>query len=353
MARTYRLLLACSFHVHPAVQSPPSTRKPSRPTRRVRPGFTLVELLVVIAIIGVLIALLLPAVQQAREAARRATCINKIKQVGLALHIYHDTHSVFPPAGVNYGWCTLGTPDPDRTTHNKNGLSFLLPFLEQSALYDSINQNSANSAQNTGYCCSYTGAGAPLAGDPAENADEMTTLLDVFLCPSDSGSTHLGTSAAYGTTVAPGPAKTNYELSSDQTISCNYWATQGGASRKMFGENSKCKIRDVTDGTSNTIMVCETTREVYNGDAPAWGMRGWVASGGDVDPGINVWDIPTGWTRPDVGNLNSWGQVGSLHKGGAHFALGSGAVSFFPENMDLTILIGLGKISDGSVVQIP
>ncbi|KAA0132061.1 DUF1559 domain-containing protein [Gimesia chilikensis] len=318
-----------------------------------RRGFTLIELLVVIAIIAILIALLLPAVQQAREAARRASCKNKLRQVALALHNYHDAHSVFPPGGITYGWCTLATPDPGRTTHNKNGLCLLLPYLDQSPLYNRLNLDTANSAQNTGYCCSYGGASSPLAGNPADNADEMAVLLDVFLCPSDSGSTHLGTGAPYGTSVAPGPAKTNYELSADQTIDCNLWSRQAPNARKMFGENSRCRIRDVKDGTSNTLMVCETTRTVANGEPPAWGMRGWVTTGGDIDPGINVWDIPTGWTRPDTGNLNSWGQVGSLHTGGAHFGLGDGSVRFISENTDLTLLRRLGTISDGFVVEIP
>ena len=220
-----------------------------------RPGFTLIELLVVIAIIAILIALLLPAVQQAREAARRASCKNKIKQVSLALHNYHETHRVFPPGAINYGWCTLNPIDaPGRTTHNKNGLSLLLPFLDQAPLYNKINQETANGPQNGGFCCSYPGAGVPLAGNPADNAPEMTILLDVFLCPSDSGTTHLGTGAPYGTAVAPGPAKTNYELSADQTISCNLWASQSTTSRKIFGENSRAKISDIRDGSSNTII---------------------------------------------------------------------------------------------------
>lgn len=322
------------------------------PSRRL--GFTLIELLVVIAIIAILIALLLPAVQQAREAARRASCKNKIKQISLALHNYHETHRVFPPGAINYGWCTT-TPAQmvGRTTHNKNGLSLLLPFLDQAPLYNQINQATANSAQNTGYCCSYGGSGVPLAGNPADNADEMTNLLDVFLCPSDDGTTHLGTGAPYGTTVAPGPAKTNYELSADQTISCNLWAGQARNARKIFGENSRAKISDIKDGSSNTIMVCETTRTVANGEPPAWGMRGWVTTGGDIDPGINVWDVPTGATQPSVGNLNSWGQVGSLHTGGAHFGFGDGAVRFISENTDLTLLRRLGTMSDGFVVEVP
>lgn len=324
----------------------------SRHKRRL--GFTLIELLVVIAIIAILIALLLPAVQQAREAARRASCKNKVKQVALALHNYHETHRVFPPAGISYGWCTASsTQSPDKTTHNKNGLSLLLPFLDQAPLYNNINQETANSAQNTGYCCSYAGSGTPLAGNPADNADEMTVLLDVFLCPSDPGTTHLGTGAPYGTSVAPGPAKTNYELSTDQTISCDLWAAQSSQSRKIFGENSRSRISDIKDGSSNTIMVCETTRTVANGEPPAWGMRGWVTTGGDVDPGINVWDVPTGSTTPTLGNLNSWGQVGSLHVGGAHFGLGDGAVRFISENTDLTVLRRLGTMADGAVVEVP
>ncbi|WP_339732668.1 DUF1559 domain-containing protein [uncultured Gimesia sp.] len=322
-----------------------------------RLGFTLIELLVVIAIIAILIALLLPAVQQAREAARRASCKNKIKQISLALHNYHETHRVFPPGAINYGWCsekaTFMPLSPARTNHNKNGLSLLLPFLDQAPLYNKINQETANSAQNSGYCCSYTGNGKPLAGNPADNADAMSALLDVFLCPSDSGSTHLGTGAPYGTAAAPGPAQTNYEFSADQTIDCNLWSNQAPNARKIFGENSRSKISDIKDGSSNTLMVCETAREVANGEAPAWGMRGWVTTGGDIDPGINVWDVPTGWTRPDVGNLNSWGQVGSLHTGGAHFGLGDGAVRFISENTDLTLLKRLGTMSDGSVVELP
>lgn len=100
----------------------------SRPTRNA--GFTLIELLVVIAIIAILIALLLPAVQQAREAARRTQCKNNLKQLGLALHNYHDTHSVFPPGLL--GRCT--TPDL-----NASGLVMLLPYIEQNNLYSQFN----------------------------------------------------------------------------------------------------------------------------------------------------------------------------------------------------------------------
>lgn len=326
--------------------------QPRKPSQR---GFTLIELLVVIAIIAILIALLLPAVQQAREAARRSTCKNKLKQVGLAVHNYFTAHSVLPPSGINYGWCRLSNSgtDPNRRNQNTNGLSLLLPFLDQNPLYEQINQESARSPQNQTYCCSIPMNGGRLIGNPATNAPAMTEVLDVFLCPSDSGTTHLGTGAPYGVPRSPGGAKTNYDFSAEATLVCDTWRTQNPNTRKMFGENSNSKLRDVTDGTSNTIMIGETTRTVANGEPNPWGYRGWVQTGCDVDVGINVWDIPTGATQPDFGNLNSWGQVGSMHVGGCHFCFGDGAVRFISQNINLTLLRNLGAMADGNVVQVP
>jgi len=151
-----------------------------------RIAFTLVELLVVIAIIGILVALLLPAIQAAREAARRTECTNKMKQLGVAIHNYHDTHKQFPPAGINYGWARDSTDYPiTGQILNVSGWVMTLPFLEQQQLYDRYEPE---------YCaCNYirnppinslTGATA-VAATSATNSDVVCTQLKCFLCPSD------------------------------------------------------------------------------------------------------------------------------------------------------------------------
>ncbi|OYW13961.1 MAG: hypothetical protein B7Z55_16195, partial [Planctomycetales bacterium 12-60-4] len=127
-----------------------------------RRGFTLIELLVVIAIIAILIALLLPAVQQAREAARRSQCVNNLKQLGLAIHNYHDNFNAFPP-----GWIGVTNRTPD--TEGNSGFAWgahLLPQLDQSPLYGRLNFNRE-------------------CYDPAFNAVAMSTVLPAFRCPSD------------------------------------------------------------------------------------------------------------------------------------------------------------------------
>src|SRR5688572_2941202 len=159
-----------------------------------RRGFTLVELLVVIAIIGVLVALLLPAVQTARESARRMSCSNNLKQLGLALHNYHDTFQRFPPAGLNYGWCLNPPPatgDVQNKILNANGLAMMLPFFEQGSIAQQY-QSTEPAADITGgnaSCCGPNNATEALAGkgNASVNAPLALIRLKVFLCPSDSG----------------------------------------------------------------------------------------------------------------------------------------------------------------------
>ena len=319
--------------------------------RRVR-GFTLIELLVVIAIIAVLIALLLPAVQQAREAARRSQCKSQLKQLGLALYNYESTHTVFPPGGIGYGWCIedgshTGTP----SILNTNGLSLLLPYIDQAPLEARLTRTSAMQGLSSGCCCSINGnKSGTVSGNPSANAPFMAMQLPVFLCPSDNGNPSLDTGGCYGVPANPGGAKTDYDfIASRNDFYCNNWSVQNPGTRYMFGENSSTRVRDVTDGTTNTLMVGETTLNVWNGRTSAWGYRGWVMTG--IDPqsvGINDWYM--NGSQPQIGTLASWGFPGSLHTGGCHFVLGDGSVRFLSQNMNLNVLYQMAMMGDGSVV---
>lgn len=196
----------------------------------VRKGFTLIELLVVIAIIATLVAILLPAVQQAREAARRSTCKNNLKQLGLAMHNYHDTHGVFPSRVI--GGRTGGPSSCDTWWNAPSGFVGMMPYLEQGAAYD---QWSALIKENTNHCWwAYTN-GSTMEGIKMQ----MPTLL----CPSDIIS----------------------RTDRDQMITnygfvCGDNRRESDTSRRprgMFGFASNRKIADVLDGTSNTLAFTE------------------------------------------------------------------------------------------------
>jgi len=323
-----------------------------------------VELLVVIAIIGILIALLLPAVQAAREAARRSQCTNNLKQIGLALHNYHDAHKVFPPGGLDYGWSGGGGAEPaQKLIKNLNGLALLLPFLEQAPLYQKMDFRQCMShvgpaPQTQGNIVPST---RPMAGDAVTsgNAAALSQRIQAFLCPSDTSDPLLPADGVYAIKNGSGirGAKTNYDLSAyaSDYWTFNDWATTSYSVRRMFGENSDTSAAHVRDGTSNTVAVCETTRWVANGSPPAWGYRGWVMIGADIGSGVNVWTIPPTWTwvspqTPIVGRLRTWGTVGGLHPGGANVALADGAVKFVSETTDLVILTAVATMAGGESV---
>jgi prepilin-type N-terminal cleavage/methylation domain-containing protein len=318
-----------------------------------RRAFTLIELLVVIAIIAVLIALLVPAVQKVREAAARIACSNNLKQLGVALHSYHSVKKQLPPAGKGYGWCTVTPPNfiGDAEIYNLNGLTLLLPYIEEGAL-----DNETRSNQNTGYCCSLSGnTSGKLVGDAVANGNAalMATKLAVLLCSADSGPIFEGPSAAYGPGSSFGRAKTNYDfITTTDDFNCNYWAKANSYSRTIFGENSTTRLSDITDGSSNTLAMGETTLEVFNGRTASWGYRGWVMTGIDLRGGINDWTFvsipnPPG---PQVGKLGSWGRAGSMHPDGAHFLTADGVVRFLRESMPVGILTKLGYMADGTSI---
>ena len=332
-----------------------------------RHAFTLVELLVVIAIIGVLVALLLPAVQAARESARRMSCSNNMKQLGLALHNYHDTFGRFAPAGINYGWCRNPPPAtglPQNRFLNVNGFTLMLPFFEQNAAAGKYNYSACASNVNLGNngCCGPTTATEPPAGDAGTsgNALIMKMRLNIFHCPSDAGDPFLPATSVYsiGNTTNLGlGAKTNYDFSAwIGSYVCKHWETHNLNQRRMFGENSTTRIADVTDGTSNTVAFCESTYDVHNGRCSPWGYRGWVQVGNDIGyaGGINDWTYAsTPGYIPKVGKVGSWARPGSLHPNGCMVCLADGSVRFVPKNTDAVIRESMAAMADGKTVAIP
>ena len=312
-------------------------------SKRIKSGFTLVELLVVIAIIGILIALLLPAVQAAREAARRSQCSNKMKQIGLALHNYHDTHKCFPPDAI---WVGDSTANRQR---NFTWIALLLPFMEQSALHDQIDFTIPAWDQQV-----------PDSGSSTQALQAVQ--LEAFTCPSEADTT---CNKGYGLSSYAGAAG---------------W----DGHRRMFGDTARAAafslmdssdMARVKDGTSNTFFVGEVSMSSYT---PA-GASQWQGGGGKIRKGIDrvvrsclvapaAWHgwshswvtsaVGTSLLRAHDGSAgpiwvsgytqnyvlhpvfysqwtmnNNWPSAGSFHPGGAQFCLMDASVRFISDTI--------------------
>jgi len=336
-----------------------SVRKPSLR------GFTLIELLVVIAIIAILIALLLPAVQQAREAARRTSCKNNLKQIGLALHNYHDSYKTFPPAKLNSGMYQSTVNGP---TLNTSGWVMLLPQLDQKPMFDLYNFNVASSWSN---------ARGVLVGNPMQGVDDSANKqvynkrLEVLECPSDPNAgfeliRNINTETdAYS---ANGARQTSYLFSTGAftDYDANYTALSGHVRQGAFGNNGAARIRDITDGTTNSIAVGEAnggrykTSTVYG----PWALNGMhTCCHGRVYNNNNTlpltigdpvayprdWSINAAYQGRTDGKTYAW-VFNSQHSGGAQFVLCDGSVRFISENINYLTLMRLAYIHDGEPV---
>ena len=317
-------------------------------------GFTLIELLVVIAIIAILVALLLPAVQQAREAARRSACKNNMKQIGLALHNYHDVHSKFP----------IGTRFPNNTPNNWRFA--LLPFLEQTPFYE---QAKTVPGSDVNF---WEGGSGSYNGDTLLFKDKVIT--SIYMCPSsadnpisyangvaEQGSQshqYVGIMGAY-----PDPTgRTN--VSYPSTYGSN--ATNTGC--LTIGE---CKsFRDVTDGTSNTIIIGEQSRTSsttpllrrsdYTSGWAGMAQRGtvseWIKLGvADIYFGTGLTSVfhspnpsSTGSEANNQYDFNT--PLTSYHTGGVQVVLADGSVRFLGDNTDLLLIQKLCVRDDGQVL---
>ena len=327
----------------------------SRLVQRSKKGFTLIELLVVIAIIAILIALLLPAVQQAREAARRSQCRNNFKQLGLALHNYHDSFKLFPASGY-----AIGITGTDYSSHgraprhmNTSGFVMLLPYIDQAPLYNTWNMQSAASWS---YVYGQYSA-STVAGNPDSNAAASKTPISVLKCPTDTGSDYYtGADNYYGISgTNAGGYRTNYEFSSpyQEYYYAHSWQGLPITQRPVFGADSNSSIKDILDGTTNTVLMAEQVRDKYNGALGGWSYRCHVNVGIDFSRNwyrINQWDYYGDPATYMYGRLGQWMSAGSLHVGGVHVLLGDGSVRFISENIASTTQNALAYIGDGQSV---
>src|SRR5687767_287368 len=248
--------------------------------RRAR-GFTLVELLVVIAIIGILVALLLPAIQAARAAAARSSCTNNLRQFGLALHGFHDVHGRFPAALIHPGWHPSAAPGAQRyvgpeinyekidstyMVYNHSGFIALLPFMEQKNLYDQYNYQQVGSSRNGNGSKAPTGPNPNLvAGNPASAPNRWIAqqLLKVHCCPADqsppksSDPSHPG----HGATAHErnDARRSNYLFNIGNNIDqTGFWESQPTATRGPMGINGAATMTTIRDGTANTFAIGES-----------------------------------------------------------------------------------------------
>jgi prepilin-type N-terminal cleavage/methylation domain-containing protein/prepilin-type processing-associated H-X9-DG protein len=289
-------------------------------SRRTRlAAFTLVELLVVIAIIGILVGLLLPAVQAAREAARRMQCTNNLKQLGLAMHMYHDTHKSFPPALVETDLNRDGVNE--HVGHWAWG-SLILPFVEQSALHNQL---------------------GPGRNTPVSQTQFLRVPLPLMRCPSDPGETKAAPQrlGSGGTVADLGDlARANYAVVHNDAFT----ASDINGCRGMFMRNHSFRLRDLTDGTSNQFMVGErdSVRDHYAAVFYAISKGANNANPTVSAPGNNPF-TPNGYfgvygaaTTPlnsIVPHSSANSGFSSQHTGGVNFVLADGSVRFVSENI--------------------
>lgn len=298
-------------------------------TINLRAGFTLVELLVVIAIIGILIGMLLPAVQQVREAARRATCLNNMKQIGLALHNYEGASGKLPPGAVY---------NIDPLYDRGSILIRLLPYLEERSTHDAFDFTFNTNNQTF-----------------PDGSLIKSRVVPVFLCPSYAGETTYNGAEASCYSASAGPTA----HSNNPSHSCSLWSAWNSLALAPYGDpknfagpftrhGTRVELRDVRDGLSNTIFFAEVRP-----DSSIHVQQGWALT--NNGQGLTSTLIPINWDNSDENatdgcyhpaNWNAELGYKSEHPGGVNILMGDGSIHFLNETTDHQVFQYLGAKAD-------
>jgi prepilin-type N-terminal cleavage/methylation domain-containing protein/prepilin-type processing-associated H-X9-DG protein len=309
-----------------------------------RRAFTLVELLVVIAIIGILVALLLPAVQAARESARRATCSNHLKQLSLGCHEFHDARLNFPTG--RYGdyddWTAFGGPFENSSSWS--WLADILPFIEQTGVVEQ--------------------GGIPTT--PLDQSPAVAMTIKTFLCPSDLAkadspyvqqSHYLRTSLKAGLTNYKGVQGSNFcwgpwTNPGTNGNDCEPWFHGDGLLYPMVWQRPK-RFAEILDGSSNTFMIGE---DVWNKQTPGANRYGQGYGWAHAVEACRTAAIPPNLKQPGGIPASAWELhhgFKSRHPGGVQFAFADGSVTLIRDNVPLGLYRALGTISGGETVAAP
>jgi len=306
-------------------------------------GFTLIELLVVIAIIGVLVGLGLPAVQQAREAARRMTCVNNLKQTGLAMHGYYDSNRQLPSGYISPGM-SAADPSASETAKGYAWGFVLLPYMEQSSLFDSIDQTRE-------------------AVGTSNEAKAAEANLGGYRCPTDTAPMSFSVNNGSGTVDLP---TSNYVA----VLGWNNVTTEAGQGNGVFFRNSDIQFRDIRDGLSTTICVGERKHiHDFFDQGPYAANSTWYAAVPGVlrDAGMTM--MPMMKEGPGSLVLGHVGQSGmmsgktpnhtnhivhfsSSHFGGVAFLLCDGSTHIIRDNIDYQLFKAIGTRAGGEVTNL-